>query len=92
MSIHAPAVQAACERAAKEGTRAVVLPAGQYGFEASVRVPGGLTVVGEGAMPHDMQVTGNAFLGPFETGVPRAAGEPKLPAKYYGVSCIMVRP
>jgi len=43
------AVQAACERAVKEGVRVVLLPAGQYVFEREVRVPGGLTMLGEGA-------------------------------------------
>ncbi|MCY3017817.1 MAG: right-handed parallel beta-helix repeat-containing protein [Planctomycetota bacterium] len=45
----AAAVQAACERAAKEGLRVVVLPAGQYVFDSEVLVPAGLTVLGEGA-------------------------------------------
>jgi len=45
----AAAVQAACERAAKEGVRVVFLPAGEYVFDAEVRVPGGLTLLGEGS-------------------------------------------
>jgi len=45
----AEAVQAACDRAAKEGTPAVFLPAGRYVFEKEVRVPGGLTLLGEGS-------------------------------------------
>jgi hypothetical protein len=45
----AAAVQIACERAVKEGNRVVFLPAGQYMFEKQVRVPGGLTLLGEGA-------------------------------------------
>ena len=45
----AAAVQAACDRAVKEGAAAVFLPAGEYVFEAEVRVPGGITVLGEGA-------------------------------------------
>jgi hypothetical protein len=45
----AAAVQAACDRASKEGAAAVFLPAGEYVFEAEVRVPGGITVLGEGA-------------------------------------------
>ncbi|MCK4283681.1 MAG: right-handed parallel beta-helix repeat-containing protein [Candidatus Brocadiae bacterium] len=42
------AVQAACERALEEGTDAVFLPAGRYVFQKEVRVPGGLTLFGEG--------------------------------------------
>jgi hypothetical protein len=45
----AAAVQAACDRAVKEGAGVVFLPAGEYVFDATVRVPGGLTVLGEGA-------------------------------------------
>ena len=45
----AAAVQAACERAVKDGIRVVFLPAGEYPFEASVRVPGGLALLGEGS-------------------------------------------
>ena len=45
----AAAVQAACDRAAKDRTPAVFLPAGQYVFDKQVRVPGGLTVLGAGA-------------------------------------------
>jgi len=45
----AKGVQAACDRAAKQRTPAVFLPAGRYVFEESVRVPGGLTLLGEGA-------------------------------------------
>ena len=45
----AAAVSAACERAAKEGTRTVFLPAGEYVFDGEVKVPGGLTLLGEGA-------------------------------------------
>ena len=45
----AAAVQIACERAVKEGIRVVFLPAGQYMFDKEVRVPGGLTLLGEGA-------------------------------------------
>lgn len=43
------AVQAACERAAKEGAQAVLLQAGEYVFDVEVRVPAGLTVLGEGS-------------------------------------------
>jgi len=42
-------IQAACERASRDGVRVVLLPAGQYVFETTVRVPGGLTLLGEGA-------------------------------------------
>jgi len=45
----AEAVQAACERAVKEGVRVVFLPAGRYAFGEQVLVPGGLTLLGEGA-------------------------------------------
>ena len=45
----AAAVQAACDLAVKQGVRVVFLPAGQYVFEKEVRVPGGLTLLGEGA-------------------------------------------
>jgi len=45
----AAAVQIACERAVKKGIRVVFLPAGQYVFDKEVRVPGGLTLLGEGA-------------------------------------------
>jgi len=45
----AAAVQAAVDRAAKERIRTVFLPAGVYVFDAQVRVPGGLTVLGEGS-------------------------------------------
>ena len=45
----AAAVQAACARAVKEGTRVVFLPAGQYVFDTQVDVPGGLMLLGEGA-------------------------------------------
>jgi len=45
----AAAVQAACQRAAKEETRVVLLPAGAYVFEKEVGVPGGLVLLGEGA-------------------------------------------
>jgi len=45
----AAAVQIACERAVKEGIRVVFLPAGQYVFDKEVRVPGGLTLLGEWA-------------------------------------------
>jgi len=44
----AAAVQAACDRATREGMAAVFLPAGEYVFEAEVRAPAGLTVLGEG--------------------------------------------
>jgi hypothetical protein len=43
------AVQAACDRALKEGAGVVFLPTGQYVLDATVRVPGGLTLAGEGA-------------------------------------------
>ncbi|MBE3099169.1 MAG: right-handed parallel beta-helix repeat-containing protein [Planctomycetes bacterium] len=43
------AVQAACDRAAREGIAAVFLPPGEYVMEAEVRIPGGLTILGEGA-------------------------------------------
>jgi len=36
----------------------------------------------EGTMPHDIQVEGNVFDGPFEAGVAPAAAEHKLPARY----------
>lgn len=42
-------IQAACDRAAKNGTPAVFLPRGTYEMDATVRVPGGVTVLGEGA-------------------------------------------
>ncbi len=42
-------VQAACDRAVKQGVRVVFLPAGRYVFEATVRVPAGLTLLGEGS-------------------------------------------
>lgn len=45
----AGAIQAAFDRAAKEGVGVIFLPAGQYEFEKEVRVPSGLTVLGEGA-------------------------------------------
>jgi hypothetical protein len=45
----AAVLQAACERAIKEKVRAVFLPAGEYVFETTVRVPGGLTLFGEGS-------------------------------------------
>ncbi|MBM4035043.1 MAG: right-handed parallel beta-helix repeat-containing protein [Planctomycetes bacterium] len=45
----AVAAQATCERAAREGIKAVFLPAGEYVFDAEVRVPGGLTLLGEGS-------------------------------------------
>lgn len=45
----AAAVQAACQRAAKEEPRVVLLPAGEYVFEKEVGVPGGLVLLGEGA-------------------------------------------
>lgn len=45
----AAAVQTACEQAVQQGIRAVFLPAGEYAFETSVRVPGGLTLLGAGA-------------------------------------------
>jgi len=45
----AEAVQESCERAVKEGVDVVFLPAGQYVFEGEVRVPGGITLLGEGS-------------------------------------------
>jgi hypothetical protein len=42
-------VQSACERAVKEGVRTVFLPAGEYVFDKTVNVPGGLTILGEGS-------------------------------------------
>jgi len=45
----AAAVQAACERAIQGGVPRVFLPAGQYVLEAEVRVPQGLTLLGEGS-------------------------------------------
>ncbi|MBM4043366.1 MAG: hypothetical protein FJ290_33175, partial [Planctomycetes bacterium] len=42
-------VQAACDRAAKEGVPVVFFPAGEYVFEAEVRVPGDLTLLGDGS-------------------------------------------
>ncbi len=56
------AIQAACERAIKAGTRVVFLPAGEYVCEATVRVPAGLILLGEGsrtlckAKDHDTQL------------------------------------
>jgi len=44
----AAAVEAACGRAVKEGTPVVFVPAGVYDFDATVTVPGGLTLLGEG--------------------------------------------
>ena len=43
------AVQAACDKAAEEAIVVVFLPAGEYVFDAEVKVPGGLTVLGEGS-------------------------------------------
>jgi hypothetical protein len=48
----AAAVQAACERAVKEKLRVVFLPAGEYVLEKELGVPGGLTLLGEGAKSH----------------------------------------
>jgi len=48
----AAAIQAACDRAAKEGVPVVFLPAGAYELDATVRVSGGLTLLGEGAKTH----------------------------------------
>ncbi|NQT54215.1 right-handed parallel beta-helix repeat-containing protein [bacterium] len=48
----AAAIQAACDRAAKEGIPVVFLPAGVYEIGATVRVPGGLTLLGDGAKSH----------------------------------------
>jgi hypothetical protein len=45
----AAAVQAACNSAAASGTPVVYLPAGRYVFETTVRVPGGLTLLGAGS-------------------------------------------
>ncbi len=42
-------VEAACERAVKNGVCVVFLPMGEYVFAKEVRVPGGLTLLGEGA-------------------------------------------
>lgn len=42
-------VQAACDRAVKDGVRVVFLPAGRYVLKATVRVPAGLTLLGEGS-------------------------------------------
>jgi len=55
----AAAVQAVCDRAAREGIRVVFLPAGEYLFEKAVRVPGGLTLLGEGAK-HERYSLGKA--------------------------------
>ena len=44
-----PAVQEGCERAVKEGVDVVFLPAGRYAFEGEVRVPSGITLLGEGS-------------------------------------------
>ncbi|MHB1037357.1 MAG: right-handed parallel beta-helix repeat-containing protein [Pirellulales bacterium] len=43
------AVQAACDRAVKENTSVIFLPAGEYLFDREVAVASGLTVVGEGS-------------------------------------------
>lgn len=43
------AVQEACQRAIAEGVGVVFLPAGEYGFDEEVGVPGGLTILGEGS-------------------------------------------
>jgi len=48
----AAAAQAACDRAARESVRTVFLAGGEYVFEAEVRVPGGITLVGEGSKAH----------------------------------------
>ena len=45
----AASVQEACDRAAKEKVPVVFLPAGEYVFAGEVRVPGGLTILGQGA-------------------------------------------
>jgi len=45
----AAAVQAACERAVRGGKENVFLPAGEYVFDKTVSVPGGLTLLGEGS-------------------------------------------
>ena len=45
----AAAVQAACEGAARENIRVVFLPAGEYVFDAEVRVAGDLTLLGDGS-------------------------------------------
>ena len=45
----AAAVRTACERAVKEGVKVVFLPAGEYVFESTVSVPGGVTLLGEGS-------------------------------------------
>jgi len=45
----AAAVQAACARARREGRPVVFLPRGKYVFAATVTVPEGLTVLGEGS-------------------------------------------
>ncbi len=43
------AVQAACDRAARENIPAVFLPAGEYVFDSEVPVAGSLTICGEGS-------------------------------------------
>ena len=45
----AAAVQLACDRAAKASARTVFLPAGEYAFDTEIRVPGRLTLLGEGS-------------------------------------------
>ena len=45
----ASAVQTACDTAAADGPHVVFLPAGRYVFEATVTVPGGVTVLGDGS-------------------------------------------
>jgi len=45
----AAAIQTACDRAAKERVPVVFLPAGTYDMEKTVRVPGGLVILGEGS-------------------------------------------
>jgi hypothetical protein len=62
----AAAVQAACERARREGISVVLLPAREYAFESTVRVPGGLTVLGEG--PGTVIRAGDTSVRLFEAG------------------------
>lgn len=45
----AAAVQAACERGLQQGVPVVFLPAGEYVFATTVKVPGGLTLLGAGS-------------------------------------------
>ncbi len=56
-------VQVACDKAAEAGVPVVFLPAGEYVFDTEVKVPRGLTVLGEGVPPE------NAIWPPSHRGV-----------------------